>query len=726
MAETIAATVPDRPRRHPRGAAVVDSSVIRCAQCGQQNPDGARFCNSCAAPLTADVPVRGEVRKVVTVVFCDVTGSTELGERLDPEALRAVLAEYFEEMRQIVERHGGTVEKFIGDAVMAVFGVPAVHEDDALRAVRAAVDMRDALPGLGVRGRLGVMTGEVVSGTLERLATGDAVNVAARLEQAAQPGQVLIGAPTLALVHDAVDVEPVEPLALKGKAEPVPAYRLVAVRDAPERRHGGPFVGRERELALIGEAWERVRLERRCELVSVVGDAGVGKSRLVAEALGGVAATVVRGRCLPYGEGITYWPVVEVLKQLDVAPVEESAAAAIGSLLGDTEAPTSVEEIAWGFRKTLEQAAIARPLVVVFDDIHWGEQAFLDLIEHVALLSSGASILLVCIARLELTERRATWPVLLRLEPLSEDDVDELIADRIPVELRERIGRAAGGNPLFVEEMLAMAGGAGGDVVGSTDAACAVGGAAGSARLGRTTRARVRCDRGRDIPPRRRADAGTGARAGDAAPGRAGAQGIDHARPALLEGEDGFRFRHLLILDAAYDALSKASRADLHQRFAAWLETHGQELVELDELLGYHLEQAGRYRIELGLPRDEPLVSAARGRLISAGRRAYLRADYGAAAPLLERAATLISPGDLELSLEIQLIDALFQAGRVSGRCSTRGVGRRARLSSRRPGGRALREDPDRHHQRVPRTGGRGRTSGRTGRPIAAGVPGRG
>jgi len=259
-------------------------------------------------------------RKTVTVLFCDVTGSTELGESVDPEALRALLGRYFERMKAIVERHGGTVEKFIGDAVMAVFGVPTAHEDDALRAVRAAAEMRDALPELGVQARIGVNTGMVVTGTEERLATGDAVNVAARLEQAAEPGDVLLGEPTLALVGEAVDVEPVGPLELKGKAEHVPAHRLLQVREAPERRHETRFVGRKRELALVGEAWKRASSDKRCELVTIVGDAGVGKSRLVAEVLASLELAVVRGRCLPYGEGITYWPVVEVLKQLVYYP----------------------------------------------------------------------------------------------------------------------------------------------------------------------------------------------------------------------------------------------------------------------------------------------------------------------------------------------------------------------------------------------------------------------
>src|SRR5205085_9812511 len=392
-------------------------------------------------------------RKVVTVLFCDVVGSTALGESVDPEALQGLLARYFERMKGIVESHGGTVEKFIGDAVLAVFGVPLVHEDDALRACRAAVEMREALPDLGVEGRIGVMTGEVVTGTEERLATGDALNVAARLQQAAQPGEVLIGGPVLALVRGAAEVEAVEPLVLKGKAEPVPAFRLLTVRDAAERRRQALFVGRERELALIQAAWERAQVEQRCELVTIVGEAGVGKSHLVAEALTAIDGLVVQGRCLPYGDGISYWPVVEVVKQLDVLPADQAAATAIRSLLGENAAGSSAEEIAWAFRKLLEQEA---PLVVVFDDLQWGEQSFLDLVEHLALLSSGSQLLLLCMARPELGERRSGWPVTVQLEPLGDHDIDLLIGSRVSAELAGRIARRAGGNPLFVTEMLAM------------------------------------------------------------------------------------------------------------------------------------------------------------------------------------------------------------------------------------------------------------------------------
>jgi class 3 adenylate cyclase/tetratricopeptide (TPR) repeat protein len=634
-----------------------------CPQCGAENREGARFCDSCAAALTAPAAAR-EQRKVVTVLFCDLTGSTELGEKLDPEALRALLARYFERMRSIVEHHGGTVEKFIGDAVMAVFGVPVLHEDDALRALRAAVEMRAALPELGIQGRIGVTTGEVVTGTEERLATGDAVNVAARLQQAAQPGQILIGDETYQLARDAAEVDVVKPLDLKGKAEPVPTYRLLGVREAPERRHEARFVGRQRELALLREAWKRVQAEQRCELVTVIGDAGVGKSRLVAEALASVEATIVRGRCLPYGEGITYWPVVEVLKQLDVRPSDEAAALAIRSLLGESEASTSAEEIAWAFRKTLEHAASERPLVVVFDDIQWGERTFHDLIEHVALLSTGSSILLLCMARPEVVENRPSWPVTLQLEPLPAQEVEELIGRQIPVGLRERIAHAAGGNPLFVQEMLAVAGEADGEVVVPPTLQALL-----ATRLDQLeTSERSVLERGAiegEIFHRGAVQA-LAPEETQVTPRLASLVRKELIRPdqPQLVGEDGFRFRHILIRDAAYEALPKAIRAELHQRFATWLEQHGTELVELDEILGYHLEQACRYRVELGLPDDDMLAAAARRHLTAGGQRAARRQDYDAAVNLFERAAALVPPDEVDLALESELRDVLFWTGR--------------------------------------------------------------
>ena len=609
---------------------------------------------SCAAPLASAAPAR-EVRKVVTVLFCDVVGSTALGGQTDPEALRVLLARYFERMSGIVESHGGTVEKFIGDAVLAVFGVPQVHEDDALRACRAATEMRDALPALGIGGRIGVNTGEVVTGTAERLVTGDAVNVAARFEQAAATGEVLIGESTYELVREAVVTESVEPLELKGKVELVPAHRLVSVLDAPERSHRSQFVGRVGELALIGEAWQRALAQSRCELVTVVGEAGVGKSRLVTEVLATIDARVVRGRCLPYGEGITYWPVVEVLKQLATLPSDPAAAASIRALLGESDESAGAEEIAWAFRKLLEEQA---PLVVLFDDIQWGEESFLDLVEAAALLARDGPLLLLCMARPELIERRPSWAVPMRLGPLAEAEADELLPASFDDDLRVRISRAAGGNPLFLTEMVAMAGEADGEV-------------AVPATLRALLAARLD-----QLEPQERSVLERGAVEGEifhrgavqalspngqVTPRLAALAHKGLIRPdnAQLPGEEAFRFHHLLLRDAAYDGLPKATRAELHRRFADWVDQRGSQLVELDELVGYHLERAARYLAELGQDNGE-LALAAGERLGAAGRRAFWRGDWRTAAALLERSLSLTRPYRLELGLEVKLADALY------------------------------------------------------------------
>ena len=621
-----------------------------CAVCGYQAAEAFKFCPECGAAAATRT---SEQRKVVTVLFCDVVGSTALGESTDPEAVRMVLARYFERMKAIVESHGGKVEKFIGDAVMAVFGIPAAHEDDALRACRAAVEMRDALPELGIGGRIGVNTGEVVTGTSERLATGDAVNVAARLEQAATPGEVLIGEPSHALVHEAVVVEPVEPLTLKGKSEPVPAYRLISVLDAPERSHASRFVGREPEVAQIVGAWELAHAQARCELMTVVGDAGVGKSRLVAEALTAVEARVLRGRCLPYGEGITYWPVVEVVKQAAALPSDPVAAAAMRSLLGESAVASSGDEIAWAFRKLLEEHA---PLVVVFDDIQWGDETFLDLVESTALLSAGAPLLLLCMARPDLVERRPGWPGTLRLEPLPPQQADALIGDAVSGELRARIAHAAGGNPLFISEMLAMAAGnAEVDVPPTLKALLAT-------RLDQLDEAeRTVLERGSvegEIFHRGAVQA-LAPEETQVTTRLAGLVRRELIRPdrAQLAGDDGYRFRHLLIRDAAYDALPKAVRADLHARFAAWLDEQGHALVERDEIVGYHLEQAARYQAELGQP-DPALAERAAARLAAAGNRAVDRQDYRTGATLLDRAAELVLPHRTDVILELESASA--------------------------------------------------------------------
>jgi class 3 adenylate cyclase/predicted ATPase len=645
-----------------------------CDSCGRESEGDFRFCPYCAAPFASVSPDR-EQRKTVTVLFCDVTGSTALGEATDPEALRVLLARYFERMKGIVEAHGGTVEKFIGDALMAVFGVPTLHEDDAQRACRAAVEMRDAFAELGISGRIGVTTGEVVTGTAERLATGDAVNVAARLEQAAAPGEVLIGAETLALARGAVSTEPIEPLTLKGKSKPVPAFRLISAHAELARSFATPMIGRETELRRLRDAFAQAVHDRSCQLFTVLGSAGVGKSRLAAELLAAIEARVVRGTCLSYGEGITYWPVVEIIKQLDALP-DGDAAVPIRSLLGESDAATTAEEIAWGFRKLIEEQAHEEPIVCVFDDLHRAEETLLDLVEHVADLARDAPVLLLCLARPELLETRPSWgggkwnATTVLLEPLDAVEAELLLDELGGVEpaLRERITAAAEGNPLFLEEMLALvraSGNRGISVPPTIHALLA-------ARLDQ-------------LEPGERAVLERGSVEGHVFHESA-VQALADGEPqtprlvALVRkqlvrphtpqfaGEEAYRFRHLLIRDAAYDALPKAIRADLHERLADWLEKRDADLVELDEILGYHLEQAYRCLVELGRPGDrgQRLAEQAAERLSAAGRRAYARADTPAAVNLLERASALLSPLDRRrLSLLPSLGRALMESGEL-------------------------------------------------------------
>ena len=302
-----------------------------CPNCGEENPPRFRLCGFCGTALAPAAPAQ-EVRKLVTILFCDLRGSTALGERLDSESLRETMSRYFDAMSAAITQHGGTIEKFIGDAVMAVFGLPRVHEDDALRAVRAARGMQDALAGLNdglertygvtLANRIGVNTGEVVAGdvtTGQRLVTGDPVNTAARLEQAAGSCEVLLGELTYRLVREHVEVEPVEPLELKGKAERVPAFRLTAVRERPrEATDRAPLVGREPETARVADAVRHAAEMRSCERLLITGDAGVGKSRLVAEAArlaGERGFDWLQARCLSYGGALPYWPYVDLLRR---------------------------------------------------------------------------------------------------------------------------------------------------------------------------------------------------------------------------------------------------------------------------------------------------------------------------------------------------------------------------------------------------------------------------
>ncbi len=635
-----------------------------CTICGYENAADALFCAHCGRELTARANI-GQERKRVTVLFCDLTGSTELGEALDPEALRSLLARYFERMREILERHEASVEKFIGDAVMAVFGVPSVHEDDALRALRAASEMREAFPSLGVEGKIGIATGEVVAGTHERLATGDAVNLAARLEQAAASGEIIIEEATLRLGAGAALVESLPPLSLKGKSQPVSAYRLLEMREEATPYPEPRFVGRGRELELLGEAWERVHADQRCQLVTILGEPGIGKSRLVSEFAARIEGEVVSGRCLSYGEGITYWPVLEVLRQLRTLPSKPDAARAIRSLLGEVKEPSSAEEIAWSFRQLLEERARQTPLLCIFDDLQWAEETFLDLLEHLALLSRDAPILLLCMARPELGELRASWPVTLRLRPLEPEPVSELIPDALPQALRQRIADSAAGNPLFLIEMTALAREGEGELSVPESLRALL-----SARLDQLSseeRHLLQCASVEGEIFHRGSLLALCPEEAQLTPRLASLVRKELLYPvaAQLPGEDAFRFRHLLLRDAAYAALPKSDRASLHERFAAWADGRSSEY----ELLGYHLEQAVGYRGELGSLSEHDRVQAARASdfLGSAGARSLSRGDLPAAVDLLSRAVSLLPEDDeRRLSLLPELGAALREGGELT------------------------------------------------------------
>ncbi len=637
-----------------------------CAQCGRESPADFGFCPACGAPLGTAPPAR-EVRKVVTVLFCDLTGSTAIGDRTDPEALRALMRRYYETARVVLERHGGTVEKFVGDAVMAVFGIPVATEDDALRAVRAAVELRDTVHELGLEARIGVNTGDVVAGDGDTLVTGDAVNVAARLEQAAAAGEVLLGDATMRLVRDATVSEPVS-LALKGKPDPVPAHRLLSLDTAVTgvaRHLDTPLVGRARERERLRSDFDDALATRTCRLFTLIGPAGVGKSRLVADFLASVGetATIGRGRALSYGEGITYWPLVEMLIQLGVEPAD-----AIRSTPADTQLAT---------RAIFEAAAEQRPLVLVLDDLQWAEPPMLDLVEHVVDWSRDAPIFMLCIARPELLDLRPGWgggkmnATSILLEPLGEAEAitlaDSLLDGiELDADTRSRILTIAEGNPLFLEEMAALAREARGVVsVPPTIRALL------QARLDTLNEAeRTVIERGA-VEGKVFHRGAVMALAPEADRAGVGGQLLSLMRKELVRpdrtqiaGDDAFRFRHLLIRDTAYDSLPKAVRAELHERFGAWLAAHG-ELLEQDELVGYHLEQAAGYLRELD-PDDAhaaELASEAADHLAAAGHAAFERRDTSAASGLLGRAHALAAAGPRRRAFVPELIDVLDHGG---------------------------------------------------------------
>jgi class 3 adenylate cyclase/tetratricopeptide (TPR) repeat protein len=660
-----------------------------------------------------------ELRKTVTIVFVDVTDSTRLAADLDPEALRRVMSRYFETVSDVIGRHGGTVEKFIGDAVMAVFGVPAMHEDDALRAVRAAAEVQEEIEklngeleregGVRLQIRTGVNSGEVFVGAgagEHTFVTGDAVKVAARLQQAAVPGEILIGDTTHRLARDAVIVERVDSFAVRGKEDPVAAWRLVNVLEgAPSfaRRLDAPLVGRARELAHLRLAFERAVDERTNYLFTILGPAGIGKSRLAAELVSTLsrAARIVSGRCLAYGEGITFWPLREIVEDLTRDQPEatirallkdeahgDAIAARVSGAIGRSEVPGTAEETFWAVRRLFEALARERPLIVVFEDIHWAEPTLLDLIDHLADWSRDAPILLLCLARPELLDSRPNWgggklnSASLMLEALTEEEADALIdhlveddhlvgQHELTPELRRQIAEKTEGNPLFVEQMLALL--AERPETASVDVpptihtllAARLDGLADAERtvIEHAAVVGTRFWQGAVVdllPPELR----------ETVPNVLQLlirKELIRPDPTEIAGEQGYRFRHILIRDAAYAAIPKRVRADLHERFATFIEaTASARLTEIEEIIGYHFEQAYALLTELAPSDDhaENLAARAAHRLAAAGGRALARGDVSAAANLLSRTAALLPPNAPE---RIQLLPALGGALVVAG-----------------------------------------------------------
>jgi class 3 adenylate cyclase/tetratricopeptide (TPR) repeat protein len=618
-------------------------------------------------------------RKLATVLFADLVSSTALVSGQDPEITRRRVTSFFDGVQRCIETHGGTVEKFAGDAVMAAFGIPIAHEDDADRAVRAGLGILDHVRELGLEARVGIEAGEVVvDETDSTFATGEAVNVAARLQQAAAPGEILMGEAAHRLTVGRIDAESAGPLELRGFRNPIAAYRALAARDGqPHAKVSAPFVGRMSELELLENTLDRTIRDRRPHVFTVYGEPGVGKSRLIREFLAGVeGTTILSGRALPYGEGVTYWPLAEMVKAAagitDDDPMETAKQKlieccgdeAIAELLGlasgvmeAVEGERGAPEIAWAAREFADELADVQPLIMVFEDIHWAEEPLLELIDHLAQWVRERALLILCLARPELLDVRPGWgggrvrSTAIELEPLGRED-SEALADALLEEhqvtrkARARLLDKAEGNPLFVEETVRM---------------LIEEGADGEGRIPDSLQAMIgaRIDRlpaGAKIVLQRGSVIGRTFWAG----------AIDHLSPeydadeledllddlllrdlvtreerSTIGGEAAYRFKHVLIREVAYGGLSKSGRAEYHTRFAEWLREKADK--EVIEIRAYHLDQACLLYAELDGHPPEELARTAAKALAAAGKRALALESNLSARKLLLRSVELES-----------------------------------------------------------------------------------
>jgi len=670
--------------------------MLVCPECGRENPEDARFCSACGTRLASAPREAREERKVVSVLFADLVGFTSRAERLDPEDVRATLSPYYARLRSELERHGGTVEKFIGDAVMAVFGAPVAHEDDPERAVRAGLAIRDAIVEDGrLQVRVAVTTGEALvslgasPAEGEGMVAGDVVNTAARLQGAAPVNGVLVDETTFRATRQRIDYDGAEPVQAKGKAEPVPVWEAGEARSrigVDVDQGGAPLVGRERELELLAGALARAREECSPQLVTLVGVPGIGKSRLVYELQRGVDADPDllywrQGRSLPYGDGVTYWALAEMAKAqaglLESDGPEEAErklAEAVGSLgLGDRVLESlrslvgAAEVVARGersehfaaWRQFFESLADQRPTVLVFEDLHWADDDLLDFVDHLVDWGSGVPLLVVCTARPELLERRPGWgggkpnALTLSISPLSDDDTARLLAALLeravlPAEVQASLLARAGGNPLYAEQFARLLDerGAAGELalpenVQGIIAARLDGLPVAEKQLlqdaavfGKVFWLGAVCA----VGGRERADAELTLHA------LARKEFVRPERRASVGGEDEYAFRHVLVRDVAYGQIPRAERARRHEAAAGWIEGLGRP-EDHGEMLAHHYVEALRLAREAGAEPPDELVERARRAALDAGGRALALGAFAAAARFYE-AALELSPAD--------------------------------------------------------------------------------
>jgi class 3 adenylate cyclase/tetratricopeptide (TPR) repeat protein len=662
-----------------------------CPACGHQNAPDARFCAQCGTAL-AVAPAREE-RKVVSVVFCDLVGSTARAEQLDPEDVRALLSSYHGRVRGILEQHGGTVEKFIGDAVVAVFGAPVVHEDDAERAVRAALAIREwARDEDGPEVRVAVNTGEALVSvgarpdTGEGMVAGDVVNTAARIQSAAPVNGILVGEATRRATERAIEYAERDAIEAKGKAEPVPVWEVLHARSAlgvdVDLAPVTALVGRRHELGQLTYALERARRERRTQLVTIVGVPGMGKSRLIQELSRVVQEDpdLIRwrqGRSLPYGEGVSYWALSEMVKaeagilENDEAEVaREKLARAVGESCGG-DAPWIADSLgaliglgdesserpsdafaAW--RRFLESLAEERPAVLVFEDLHWADDGLLDFVDDLVDWAGDVPLLVVASARPELLARRPEWgggkpnAVTLSLAPLSEQETAQLVHTLLaravlPAEVQAAVLARAGGNPLYAEEFARLVAerGSGDDELPVPDTVQAL----IAARVDALDPAAKRLLQDASVVGKVFWPAALGDVDEEALRGLERREFIRRERRSSVEGEPQYAFRHVLVRDVAYNAIPRAERAEKHETVAAWIESLGRG-DDRAELLAHHYTSALEYARAAGRDTDA-LAARARPALAAAGRRALSLGSLRAAARYYETAIDLAAEHDV-------------------------------------------------------------------------------